>query len=257
MARITQSQTDLPQIQSYIASQGLGDRLTNVQPVSIDSASGVSDAEFQAAQRSKWDLPPKDLFDSRDVVIDTADLSSMEVGSGRSGKNIGFVKASGISFTVNGQPYTCAGTNAYYMSRLDFLSTDEVLSQIKQQVDEGANVLRVFIAYDFNSEGTQPSLGTYNEEALARVDYVMAASAYYGMRIIAVVANYWPFVGGMQAYVDEWSQSVGRPAGQPIELFYTEPDIRNFYKAWLKKIITRTNTITGLPYKDDPTIMAW
>lgn len=45
--------------------------------------------------------------------------------------------------------------------------------------------------------------------------------------------------------------------GKPLELFYTDAFLRQAYKDWIKKIVTRTNTITKQRYIDDPTILAW
>ena len=45
--------------------------------------------------------------------------------------------------------------------------------------------------------------------------------------------------------------------GQPVELFYTDPDVVSAFKAYISNMLQRTNTITGLQYKDDPTIAAW
>ncbi|KAI7726032.1 hypothetical protein M8C21_009455 [Ambrosia artemisiifolia] len=39
--------------------------------------------------------------------------------------------------------------------------------------------------------------------------------------------------------------------------FFTNPMVKSFYKNHIKTVLTRRNTITGVMYKDDPTIMAW
>jgi mannan endo-1,4-beta-mannosidase len=122
---------------------------------------------------------------------------------------------------------------------------------------QGANTLRVFFAFDFDPAGTQPYLGSFNEAALRRIDHVLVTCAAYGIRVIGVLGNYWPFVGGMQAYVDAWARSVGQGTGQPIEKFYTEPGVREAYKKSLYAIVGRRNSITGQMYKDDPTIAVW
>jgi hypothetical protein len=54
----------------------------------------------------------------------------------------------------------------------------------------------------------------------------------------------------MQWYVDN---VLGK--GYDKELFYSEPSVINAYRGYVEKIITRKNTLTGLPYKDDPTIL--
>jgi len=122
---------------------------------------------------------------------------------------------------------------------------------------QGANLLRVFFAFDFEGAGTQPSLGNFNEAALRRVDHVLATCAAYGVRVVAVLGNYWPFVGGMQAYVDNWARSVGQPTGQPLEKFYTEPGVRAAFRRSVEVIVGRRNALTGQMYRDDPTIAVW
>jgi hypothetical protein len=61
-----------------------------------------------------------------------------------------------------------------------------------------------------------------------------------------------PFVGGMQAWVDR-----AVSPGAPLELFYTDPTVRDYYRKWVREVVTRINTISGLPYRDDPTVLAW
>ena len=39
--------------------------------------------------------------------------------------------------------------------------------------------------------------------------------------------------------------------------FFQDTTLRTYYKNWLKHIITRTNSITGQRYIDDPTILSW
>jgi len=77
------------------------------------------------------------------------------------------------------------------------------------------------------------------------------------VRVVAVLGNYWPFVGGMQAYVDAWARSVGQPTGQPIEKFYTEPGVRAAYRRSVEVLVGRRNALTGQLYRDDPTIAVW
>ncbi|MFD0576460.1 Ig-like domain-containing protein [Dactylosporangium darangshiense] len=39
--------------------------------------------------------------------------------------------------------------------------------------------------------------------------------------------------------------------------FYTDSVIRGWYKDWISHVLNRTNSLTGVQYKDDPTVMAW
>ena len=122
--------------------------------------------------------------------------------------------------------------------------------------DAGVNLLRVWFANDFDPAGTQPSLGVFNEQALARIDFVMAAAAAHGIRVVGVLSNFWPFAGGWQAWVDAYTAAASKPS-QPLEFFLTSPDLRAAFKRWVAVIVRRTNTVTGLPYADDPTLAVW
>ncbi len=50
---------------------------------------------------------------------------------GVSAKNVGFVTASGTQFYLNGKPYFCAGTNAYYAGLKWIMSDNEVSVMMK------------------------------------------------------------------------------------------------------------------------------
>lgn len=97
-----------------------------------------------------------------------------------------------------------------------------------------------------------PDFGVYNEEAIRRLDLALAAAAENGIRLIMVMSNYWPFLGNMKQYVE---RALG--PGNHYSLFYTDPKVKQYYKDWLRTIITRTNSITGQKYSEDPTVLSW
>lgn len=46
-------------------------------------------------------------------------------------------------------------------------------------------------------------------------------------------------------------------SGGDKHLFYTNPKVRDAYKAYARTIIGRKNTVTGVAYKDEPAILGW
>lgn len=59
-----------------------------------------------------------------------------EYFEGVSAQNIGFVKASGTQFVLDGKPYWCAGTNAYYAGLKWIMSDGEVAVMMKVSFNE-------------------------------------------------------------------------------------------------------------------------
>jgi hypothetical protein len=45
--------------------------------------------------------------------------------------------------------------------------------------------------------------------------------------------------------------------GQYHDEFYSNETIRGWYKDWISHVLTRVNPLTGVAYRDDPTVMAW
>jgi len=92
---------------------------------------------------------------------------------------------------------------------------------------------------------------TYNEEAFRCLDRVLALCAEYDIRVII------PFIAsqsfGTIRGVDEFAQLTGKPG----IAFWTDPEVKEDFKHFLRFILNRRNTITGRLYKDDPAILAW
>ena len=94
-------------------------------------------------------------------------------------------------------------------------------------------------------------LGTYNEEAFRALDRLLALCKQYDVRLII------PIVASQQFYgirgVDQISVLSGKPAGS----FWTDERQKSEYKALLRYLVNRRNTVDGLLYKDEPAILAW
>jgi len=61
--------------------------------------------------------------------------------------------------------------------------------------------------------------------------------------------------GGIGEYVS-WARSSGEYL-QSKEDFFSSPVCRQLYRNYATTLLSRVNTITGVPYRDDPTIFAW
>jgi len=178
-----------------------------------------------------------------------------------------FVTAKGSSLRLDSKTFEFAGTNNYYLGYKSEAMVDAVLDDADEA---GFDVVRTWGFQDFqNPDGSgsvhQNFEGVWyqawddaagapvtNEGAdgLQRLDYAIAAASARGIRLIIPFVNNWNAFGGMDQYV--------RWAGLDEHAdFYTDPQIREWYRSWVATLLNRVNTITGVAYKDDPTIFAW
>lgn len=91
--------------------------------------------------------------------------------------------------------------------------------------------------------------GVYDEVLFRDLDYLLYLCNLYGVRIIIPFIDNWEWFGGDKQFAafygkDEW-------------MFYTDPEIKAGFKAFIADVINRTNTVTGVRYGDDPAILCW
>ena len=92
--------------------------------------------------------------------------------------------------------------------------------------------------------------GQFNEESFKTVDSLFALANKYGVRVIFdFTAESGDYLGGIGTYAAH--------RGKKRAEFYTDPQLKEDYKATIRYVLDRTNTITGVPYHDDKAILAW
>jgi mannan endo-1,4-beta-mannosidase len=89
----------------------------------------------------------------------------------------------------------------------------------------------------------------FNEEAFVGLDRALAAAAELGVQVILPFVDNWPHWGGIGEYAAF--------RGKRRDAFFTDEQLIQDFEATLDKVLTRTNTINGRAYRDDPTIYAW
>lgn len=178
-----------------------------------------------------------------------------------------FVTAKAGKLQLAGKAYEFAGTNNYYLGYKSQQMVDAVLDDAAAA---GFDVVRTWGSQDFqnpdgsgsvhqNFEGVwyqawdaatgKPVVNT-GADGLQKLDYAIAAAGQRGIKLVIPFVNNWNAFGGMDQYV--------RWAGLDEHAdFYTDPTIRGWFKDWISTLLDRTNSITGVKYKDDPTIMSW
>jgi mannan endo-1,4-beta-mannosidase len=180
----------------------------------------------------------------------------------------GFVTRSGAGFVADGKPFRYGGTNNYYLHYTSQLMVDDVFNDAQAM---GLTVLRAWTFLECggdkpNSAGacsqgadhwmqrwSNASNGVvYNTGAngLQALDRMIADAAQHNIKLILPFTNNWKDFGGMDQYVTWYGL-------QFHDQFYTDSRIKQDYKNWITTLLNRTNSVTGVTYKDDPTIFAW
>ena len=89
------------------------------------------------------------------------------------------------------------------------------------------------------------------------LDSLMAAAAERGLKVSLTLFNNWRDYGGMPMYL-RWAEIRDDTLDGPRHhVFYAHPQIRTWARAFIRKLATRRNTVTGRLYTDDPTLFSW
>ncbi|KAL5073960.1 hypothetical protein RYX36_012944 [Vicia faba] len=169
----------------------------------------------------------------------------------------GFVKTRGVQLMLNDTPYYANGFNAYWLMYFasDPSQRNKVSSTFQEAANHGLNIARTWAFSDGGYKPLQYSPGSYNEEMFQGLDFVMVEARKYGMKVILSLVNNYEGLGGKKQYV-VWARSEGQSINSEDD-FFTNNVVKGYYKSHIKTVLTRHNNLSGVAYKDDPTIMAW
>lgn len=91
--------------------------------------------------------------------------------------------------------------------------------------------------------------GQFNEKAFKVTDLMLAIANEVGIRIIFPLVNNWKWMGGRPQYAAF--------RGKTKDQFWTDPQLIDDVKKTIAFTLNRTNTITGVKYKNDKSILCW
>ena len=208
------------------------------------------------------------------IIISVTVILVISFISGTTIKRKDFISVNGLKLEYKGKPYYFAGVNFWYACYLG--ATEEGRERLKKELDTlnalGLTNLRILGASEKSDlikslkKTIQPEPGVYNEDILIGLDYALAEIGKRNMHAVIFLNNYWQWSGGMAQYVNwttgekipdpdidnDWSAFIGY-SGK----FYQIPEAVELNRKYIKYLVTRINTVTGIPYYDDPAIMAW
>ncbi|MCK5798218.1 MAG: cellulase family glycosylhydrolase, partial [Deltaproteobacteria bacterium] len=96
----------------------------------------------------------------------------------------------------------------------------------------------------------------WQEAAFVQLDRVLVAARRHGLKLILTLSNRWRDYGGIPMYL-RWAGQQDRQAYGYSDRFFTSPRMQRWFLAHLRRVVGRINTLSGVAYRDDPTIMAW
>ena len=91
--------------------------------------------------------------------------------------------------------------------------------------------------------------GQFNETAFRTLDQVLATANRTGVRLIIPLVDNWPWMGGRTEYAG-WR-------GKTKDDFWTDPQLIADFERTIHHVLTRTNTLTGVRYRDDQAVLCW
>ncbi|XP_059459651.1 mannan endo-1,4-beta-mannosidase 7-like [Corylus avellana] len=169
----------------------------------------------------------------------------------------GFVKTRGVHLILNGSPLYANGFNAYWLMYIasDTSQRDKITSAFEEATKRGLTIGRTWAFSDGGYRPLQSSPGSYNEQTFQGLDFAISEAGKHGIKLILSLVNNYEGYGGKKQYV-EWARNQGQSLSSEDD-FFTNSLVKGFYKNHIKTVLTRRNSLTGITYKDDPTIMAW
>ncbi|GAF04111.1 glycoside hydrolase 5 family protein [Saccharicrinis fermentans] len=119
----------------------------------------------------------------------------------------------------------------------------------------GGKVIRIYTLPVKRSDETDkvPTFvtgpGEFVEEAFVVNDLMLKIANETGVRIIFSFLNNWKWMGGAPQYAEF--------RGKTFDDFWVDKQLIRDFKKTIEFTINRTNTLTGIPYKEDKAIMCW
>jgi mannan endo-1,4-beta-mannosidase len=188
-----------------------------------------------------------------------------------------FVRQRGGRFMIGQKPFRFVGANVAVMYRDE--DRARMPETLRVAAQAGIKVVRVWAFGEGGPNDVKPMAdfedwprnfyfrrapGEWNEDAFVQLDKVIAEAAKNHIYVQLCLANWWRDTGGVTQYL-RWAgindaaddtKKFGINNEKAI-LFYSNPETRRLYREHLQKLATRRNTITGVLYRDDPTIFGW
>ncbi len=164
-------------------------------------------------------------------------------------------KAPFVSFNIPNLHYIEDDWRFTSMQRFRLPNEFEIRDALQTVSLMGGTVVRMYTLSVRKATDTPQTVrhvlapGQFNEEAFVVLDRVLAIAAELGIQVIIPFVDNWAHWGGVAEYAAF--------RGKSRDAFFTDEQIISDFEVTIDKVLSRTNSITGRAYRDDPTIYAW
>ncbi|XP_039119967.1 mannan endo-1,4-beta-mannosidase 6-like [Dioscorea cayenensis subsp. rotundata] len=169
---------------------------------------------------------------------------------------MGFVTRNLTRFvdSETGLPVYVNGWNSYWL--MSSGSKVRVSEMLRRGREMGMGVCRTWAFSDGGANALQLSPGRLDERVFEALDYVIYEARRNHIRLILCLVNNLDAFGGKAQYL-QWAKDAGENVSSSADSFFSHPTIKGYYKDYVKTIVTRKNTYSGVTYSDEPAIFAW
>ena len=192
-------------------------------------------------------------------------------------KRMSFVRRDGLHLWAGGARYRFVGTNmwhaAYLGAQARYGNRRRLTRELNRLAALGLTNVRILGSSELSplKNSVTPAFrtrsGDYDETLLRGLDFALAEMGDRGMRAVIYLTNFWEWSGGMMTYL-YWTNGgryidMNDPAHpwpefpDMVSQFYSSAPAVGLYHDYVRAVVGRTNSVTGTPYVDDPTIMSW
>ena len=192
-------------------------------------------------------------------------------------ENNSFIKVKNTQLELNGKPYYFTGTNFWYGAYLGTQTPPGNRERLIRELDNlkliGITNLRILASSEdsYIQKSLKPTIqnepDVFNEDLLDGLDFLISEMKKRDMHAVIYLNNYWEWSGGMAVYnkwfnngkvIDPYDSTQGWTAFMDYTAsFYKNEKANEYFRKYIKKIVTRKNSYTEHFYFEDPTIMAW
>ncbi|KAK4707550.1 hypothetical protein R3W88_028475 [Solanum pinnatisectum] len=151
------------------------------------------------------------------------------------------------------------GWNSYWLMEESVWvsSRFRVSKMMKRGAEMGLSVCRTWAFSDGGGPNDLQLLpGVFNERVFKGLDFVIVEARKHNIRLILSLVNNLKAYGGTAQYM-RWAREAGTNVSSSRDAFFTNPTVKAYYKSFVKAIVTRKNSISGVKYSEEPAIFAW